>query len=788
MAGNQQQIDFGRLASDLLGQGQSLLYDWLPGGKVVGNEFECGNLSGVPGRSLRINLKTGKWKDFATDVAGGDLIALYAAIHRISQVEAAKQLGGQPQPSMANGNGHAHHHPADADRPSLVPPPKGTKRPSFQHKHGKPTAVWAYRDGSDSILYFIARYDTADGKQFIPFSYRSDGKWVNKAWPEPRPLYGLELLALHQDRAVLIVEGEKACDAARQIAGHVYCVVTWQGGASALKKTDLTPIHGRKILLWPDADKPGVEAMYKLASFLVEHCPEVKLINPAPEADGWDAADALAASWDWKRFRQWASDRAHKYAPMHQQVVAPPQTEIIEPNKAEVLPASSEPTPSHPTLNVSVTNSNDPAEAPVSLHAAWENMGLAMTKNSGPVASLDNAVRILERWEPLAGVLWFDEFHRRILTNKGPSKTVREWLDVDDIDLTVYFQRVLGLQKMTERIVRSAVELFAFRNKRNEPRDWMASLRWDSNPRIESFFVKAFGCEANEYTAAVSRNWWVAMAARVFSPGCKFDNMVVLEGFQGKLKSTALNLIGGPWFMEAGETFGTKDFLQTLNGKLLVEIAELDSFSKADVKTIKKTISCRVDTYRASYGRRSQDFPRGCVFVGSTNEDEYLDDPTGGRRFWPLRTNDVDLDYIKANRDQLFAEAAYRYKQGATWWEVPDTARKEQESRRRVDAWEETLVHWLTGRDKLRLSDIAQGAFSIDQADFDKRSQMRLGAVLRALGWERRTEWTAGRSEKLWVRGEHAAVGGGKGQGSIFEQQKRVHNYAPGADNSEVEA
>lgn len=763
-----------------MAQASSLLFDWLPGGKIVGNEFECGNLSGISGRSLRVNLRTGKWGDFSSNERGGDLISLYAAIHGISQIEAYRKLGGQsPQQSIANGNGQHHHHPSDSDAASLVPPPKGTKKPDFKHKkHGQATKVWAYRDGTGAVLYFIARYDGPDGKQFIPWSWRSDGRWVNKAWPEPRPLYGLELLAQRPDAAVLIVEGEKAADAARSIAGHVYVVVTWQGGSLAWKKTDLSPLYGRKILLWPDADATGIDAMCKIAAFLVEHCPEVKVLDVGT-AGGWDAADALTEGMEWAKFKEWAVPRAKL-------ISSPPARQQSAPkvhSQVEVLPAPGE----APQLHVQVSNTNDPAAAPVSLHAAWENMGLAMTQKSGPIINVDNVVRILEGWAPLKDVVWFDEFHQRVLTNKDNDGKIREWRDVDDIDLTVYLQRELGLPKMTERVVRSGVELFSFRKARNEPRDWMETLTWDKLPRIDHFFAQAFGADDSEYTTAASKNWWIAMVARIYRPGCKFDNMVVLEGHQGKYKSSALNLIGGEWFMEATETIGTKDFLQSLNGKLLVEIAELDGFSKADVRTIKKTISCRVDTYRASFGRRASDFKRRCVFVGTTNEDEYLEDSTGGRRFWPIKIGNIDLALIVEHRDQLFAEAVARFKAGEEWWHMPAQAHAEQEARRRSDAWEDLVLPWLSGKERVRLAEVAiESALKIDAAHFDKRAQMRLGAVMRSLGWERKLARSGSKVEKMWFRTERAVTAPEApkpAQGDLFRRPSGVKNHAPGAEN-----
>jgi predicted P-loop ATPase len=800
-------IDFAKLGSELLSNATSLLYDWLPGGKVVGHEFECGNLSGIAGRSLRVNINTGKWADFSSDSKGGDLISLYAAIHRISQVDAAKKLGGQPQPSMANdtatknganGNGHAHGPSSGSDAPVLIPPPKGTKRPNFTHrKLGEPTGVWTYRDGSGAVLYFVARYQEADGsKQFFPFSWSSAGKWVMKAWPEPRPLYGLDALVHYPDRPVIVVEGEKAAEAAAKICGTTYVVVTWQGGSKAWKKTDFTPLHGRKVLLWPDADATGVQAMADIAGVLLAPCVEVKVLNVGTTNFGHDAADHFDVGMDWPKFKVWAKAIVRLIEPI--QISArtsaepaagkqdqPPDSINRIQNKAkeiEVLPAAQAP----PQISIEVKHPDDPEEQPVSLHAAWERMGLAMTQKQGPIVNIDNVMRILQEWPAFKGKVWFDDFRQRTMTSKDGKQ--RPWQDVDDIDLCVYLQRHLGIPKMQPRIAQAAVDCFAFQNKRDEPKDWMETLKWDGSKRIDHFFAQAFGAEDNEYTTAASKNWWIAMVARVYRPGCKFDNMVVLEGNQGKFKSTALGIIGGEWFMESSETLGTKDFLQSLNGKLLIEIAELDSFSKADVKTIKKTISCQIDTYRASFGRRAQDFARRCVFVGSTNEDEYLEDPTGGRRFWPIKTGDIDLDMIREHRNQLFAEAVHRFKLQEQWWIMPKLAAQEQESRRRSDAWEDLVLPWLSGREKVRLNDVATGCFKIDAADFDKRTQMRLGAVMRSLGWERRTARLGTKLDKVWVRGPKADAYVATpdmpltNQDSLFSRPAGVRNYAPGAE------
>ena len=332
--------DFSSLNRDLLLNVQSNLFNWLPGGKVNGNEFECGDLTGTPGRSLRINIRTGKWADFSTDVKGGDLISLYAAIHGIKQIEAYRRLkGSEPPPSLANGR-HSSSESQPAETTSLVPPPDGVEYPNFTRKSGDPSHVWTYHSEDEDVLFFVARYDSDSSKSFLPFSFSSDKhKWVNKAWPEPRPLYNLHLLKAHPDKPVLIVEGEKAADAASKFTPP-YVVVTWSGGSKAWRKTDFSPIYGRKVLLWPDADEPGVEVMHRLAAELSSHCPEIKLITPTGHGDGWDAADS---GFSWVEFKEWAVPRAHIYAPNDALTAEPPPDPGPMPVPSNEIPISLDP-------------------------------------------------------------------------------------------------------------------------------------------------------------------------------------------------------------------------------------------------------------------------------------------------------------------------------------------------------------------------------------------------------------------------------------------------------------
>ena len=194
----------------------------------------------------------------------------------------------------------------------LISPPPGTQPPA-----GIGEAKWIYRGASGEILFIIERIDTPQGKQFRPWSWdRATGTWVNRAWPAPRPLYGLDHLAKAPNAEVLIVEGEKSAVAARKLVGDRYVVVTWPNGAKSVSSADWSPLEGRKVTIWPDADEPGLKAAEIVSEVLRSKCPVIRLIDidlKSPDAftrnSGFDAADALSLGWDCESFRYWSEPK-----------------------------------------------------------------------------------------------------------------------------------------------------------------------------------------------------------------------------------------------------------------------------------------------------------------------------------------------------------------------------------------------------------------------------------------------------------------------------------------------
>jgi predicted P-loop ATPase len=718
-------MNFKEIGSDLLSQSSSLVPSWLPGGKLKGKEWVCGSIAGEPGESLKVNLQTGKWADFATGEKGGDLISLYAAIHRLKQNEAALALGGEsvllPPPTLLK-----------KSKLTLVPPPENEPDPDMKHfKFGEPTLKHCYHDKEGRVLFWIARYDPpGDKKQFLPWSWDGElKKWVNKAWEEPRPLFNLPDLHNHKDAVVIIVEGEKAAFHVKRMLGDkkTFVVTTWPGGAQAWAKADWTPLVGRKILIWPDADTAGIKAADGITKHLKELAvKELKRIQVSANG-GWDAADAASEGWDWKQVAAWAKERVETVdLKIHASVA-----------NVQVINNYAAPSESIPAI-------------PETIAQKYDLCGIYTNERGKPILNASVILQIFQKWPPLKGFIWYDEFHDKFFTEwSGPR---REWNeDLEPLKLLVYLQSEFNLENLYISTVREALSVHASHDIRNEPADWVKTLQWDGLDRISDFFTLFFGVEKSEYTQAVSRNFWVGMMARIFQPGCQVDEMVILEGAQGTRKSGGLEAIGGKWHTLANGAVDSKDFLQCFPGKLIVEIAELESFSRAEDKAIKRVLTTRIDRYRASYARSAKDYPRRCIFVGTTNEVGYLKDVTGGRRFWPLKTDYIDRDLILEQRDQLFAEAYQRYLRGDTWYEVPkNLALYEQESRREVDEWENKISAFLKLKNKVQLMEIASEVFGIQSGDFTSQHQKRIARALRALKWTRYDQWLDGRSQKYW--------------------------------------
>lgn len=287
------------------------------------------------------------------------------------------------------------------------------------------------------------------------------------------------------------------------------------------------------------------------------------------------------------------------------------------------------------------------------------------------------------------------------------------WTDVCTTRTVEMFGEQTG-REPTHATIEHAVKLIATENRYNPVRDWLDSLKWDGTPRIDRLWADYFGAEHNEYCAATSSKFMIGAVARIYKPGCKRDEMPILEQGQGAFKSTCLKaLFGDDWFSDTWLDIGNKDAMAALPGRWCFEFAELASIRGANVDKLKGFLSSSTDRYRPAYGRHAQDVKRQQVFIGTVNPDGagYLHDETGNRRFWPIKCGTGNPTAIARDREQLFAEAVTRFNSGAQWWLTESEAalaRGEQEEREAEDPWFATVDQWLEMLDTPQLSESAQ--------------------------------------------------------------------------------
>ena len=289
-------------------------------------------------------------------------------------------------------------------------------------------------------------------------------------------------------------------------------------------------------------------------------------------------------------------------------------------------------------------------------------------------STINNIILILKNDPRLKGAFALDEFERREVARhnlpwRKITKDTRYLTDADDAGLWHYLELTYGINNVSK--TQAAMSQVLRDNGFHPVRDYLKDLTWDGVPRLDTLLIDYLGAADTEYTRTVTRKMFVAAVSRIFQPGIKFDYVLVIVGEQGQGKSQIIDRMGMQWFSDSFGTVQGKEAYEQIQGVWLVEMGELAGLKKAEVETIKHFISKRIDRYRVAYGRRVEDFPRQCVFFGTSNNRDFLRDPTGNRRFWPVDTYDTipqrDVyDLTREAVDQLWAEALHFYKEGET--------------------------------------------------------------------------------------------------------------------------
>lgn len=369
------------------------------------------------------------------------------------------------------------------------------------------------------------------------------------------------------------------------------------------------------------------------------------------------------------------------------------------------------------------------------------------TTKSGPIPNLHNvllALRLDPEWQ---GKLRYDEMRCTVVMPDAPIE------DIDVFRIHEWMQEH-GLRRLGLDPVREAVELVGREHPFHPLRNWLSGLTWDGNLRLSGWMHTYLGAPDSEAVKAFSAMFLVAMVARIFQPGCQADYMPVLEGPQGILKSQACRVLAGNYFSDSLPDLSA-DYVRIsmhLRGKWLIEVSELSAFNKAEATKLKAFLTTQVEQYTPKFAHREVSEPRQCVFVGTTNDDQYLRDTTGGRRFWPVHCGVIDLEALRRDRDQLFAEAVDAYNRDVQWWPDPNFESKyikpEQEKKYETDAWAKPVGDYLLGKTETTLYEVAYMGLGLPNSTIRTSEARRIAALLRESGWKQVSNGKARHWEK----------------------------------------
>jgi predicted P-loop ATPase len=369
---------------------------------------------------------------------------------------------------------------------------------------------------------------------------------------------------------------------------------------------------------------------------------------------------------------------------------------------------------------------------------------LIANKQEIPKAILANAItafRLAPEWQ---SVLSYDTFAlatqvRHAPPWEGTGPTERAWSPLDDVLAANWLQHngiTVGLDT-----TQMAVEAVAQDACYHPIRDYLNGLNWDGEARIATWLSTYLGVERSPYSEAVGARFLIGAVARVMKPGCKADCMLVIEGPQGAGKSQAMQRLCGQWFSDELSELGSKDASLQLSGAWIFELSELDAMQRADIAKVKAFLSRTTDRFRPPYGRRVIEAPRQCVFVGTTNSDNYLRDETGARRFWPVKATTISLDAIECDRDQLWAEATKLFRAGRPWWiddpSIAVAAKDAQDERYLGDPWDDEIRHFAKGLPYVTVEQILADLLHVEKSKWTQPDKNRIARSLKAMQFER---------------------------------------------------
>lgn len=650
----------------------------------------------------------------------------------------------------------------------------------FETRRGWPGMVARIRNGSGEPTGGIHRtYLLDDGSGNAPAGKKMLGPVAGgsvRLWPMP------------DDGHLGIAEGIETALAAQAI----FAIPTWAAlSADGLRKWEWPP-DIRRLTIFADAGDAGKQAADALADRLKAAGVTSTIVAPLHGDDFNDDLRRGATADDYKDMLPPVASllsTAADFESAARALTRPPELQALGALLGQIVIARLEPLPERQVLSsikaatgipVAVlekqigelrrrlNSTGDIHRQP--MHPRWASQ-LRLDLAGTPERNEANIITALSNDEAFAGALVFDDFRQEILVTQSLpwdysiTSPPRAWSDADDVRCAEWLQR--REINVAPAMVSRSVGAVAREMRVHPVRDYLSHLIWDGVPRLERWTITYLGAHETHLNKAFGARWMISAVARIMQPGVKADHMLILEGPQGAKKSSAIKtLAGADWFTDEIAEIGSKDAAQQMRGVWIIEIAELDAISRAEVSRIKAFLTRTTDRYRPPYERYIVTVPRQCVFAGSVNPETYLRDETGNRRFWPVRCGTINLVALARDRDQLWAEAVARYREGAIWWldepELVASARAEQDQRYQSDAWDAIIERWLVyerrrvnhgygnfddWRDEeversspltdTSIGEILKGALEIEPARWTRADQMRVSAFLKSRGWER---------------------------------------------------
>lgn len=651
-------------------------------------------------------------------------------------------LGCQPKPTNG-GSAYTARCPCHDDSTPSLSISTGEKQPVILHCHAgcdpldifkkldiqpapatgnrRIVATYDYHDAQGALISQKVRYEPKDFRQCWP---DGNGGWL---WKRPKDatyvLYRLPevLAAIAKGEPVYLAEGEK--DADRLTALGLTATTNIEGAAKPDQKAkwrkDYTAqLSGAaRVILIPDNDEPGRAHMAHVAKQLGQRATVVNL-SGIPEKG--DVSDWL--------------DQGHTAAEL------------------KALADNAEAGPGSRIDDEPVTE--------------FDRFHPDLMRKSGTSELLKNhynAVLVVQN--ALPGLIGFNEFRQRIETRRLTpwGKEPGEWTETDTAELACLLAKPYA--SFSLNVLAPAVMTVAHRNKFNPANERLRELseQWDKTPRLQTWLIDHFNAAHNPlndaYLREIGEKWMVGVAARVLFPGCKRDDVLILRGQQGLMKSTAAAAIADciqpDSFSDCLGDLSGKEARSAIRGLVIAELGELAALNKSDMESTKAFVAAKKDRFREAYGRGERDYPRTVSFIGTTNDPTFLKDPTGNRRWWPVTVErNIDMQRFNDVLPQLLGEAAHKAMAGEPWFVSDKTALQQADAVRRAHYDDDPLTDAILAAAKNRFEPITiAGLMSAIGLRVDQQtmaSQKRIAGILRINGYRDVRKKINGSRASVW--------------------------------------